>query len=482
MRLPIRPIKTDRFLMGFFAGTLAAAVVVLTTGGASGLVSTRYQELSLFANVIKLVRENYVENVDETKLVRGAVRGLLADLDPHSSYLDPESHKEMQVDTRGEFHGLGIEIMKRKDGYIEIVAPIDGTPAARAGLKARDQVVTICPTEVPKDWVEPCRTTKGMDLHEAVLHMRGVRGSRITIHILREGFEKPEPYTIVRDVVKVESVEGKLIEAGYGYVRVRSFQERTADDLHKEIEKQRKQSKGRFSGFVLDLRDNPGGLLDQAVKVADLWLKDGLIVYTQGRVESQRQEFRARPDDEGPTYPMVVLVNAGSASASEIVAGALQDQRRALLLGVGTFGKGSVQTVYPLEDGSGLRLTTALYYTPSGRSIHAVGIEPDIVVEPPGELAAAGDALPQAIRERDLEGHFEQGGKPQPQPRPAPPIASETPPPAPKPGDPSSDLQLARAVEVLKSWTYFERLRDAPPPPEHAAQAEPAAKPASDEP
>jgi carboxyl-terminal processing protease len=465
MRLSTSSLKTDRFLMGFLAGTLAAAVVVLTTGGASGLVSTRYQELSLFANVIKLVRENYVEEVDETKLVRGAVRGLLADLDPHSSYLDPESHREMQVDTRGEFHGLGIEIMKRKDGYIEIVAPIDGTPAARAGLKARDQVVAICPTEVPKDWPEPCRTTKGMDLHEAVLHMRGVRGSKITIHILREGFEKPEPYTIVRDVVKVESVEGKLLEKGYGYVRVRSFQERTADDLHKAMEKLRKDSGGAFSGFVLDLRDNPGGLLDQAVKVADLWLKDGLIVYTQGRVESQRQEFRARADDEGPSYPMVVLVNAGSASASEIVAGALQDQRRALLLGVGTFGKGSVQTVYPLEDGSGLRLTTALYYTPSGRSIQAVGIEPDIVVEPPAELAAAGDALPQAIRERDLEGHFEQGGKPPPA---APPVAGEPgTPPAVGEGE---DLQLARAVEVLKSWTYFERLRDAPPPPEHAAQ------------
>jgi carboxyl-terminal processing protease len=417
--------------------------------------------------VIKLVRENYVEEVDETKLVRGAVRGLLGDLDPHSSYLDPESHREMQVDTRGEFHGLGIEIMKRKDGFIEIVAPIDGTPAARAGLKARDQVVAICPTEVPKDWTEPCRSTKGMDLHEAVLHMRGVRGSKITIHILREGFEKPEPYTIVRDVVKVESVEGKLLEPGYGYVRVRSFQERTADDLHKEMEKQRKASGGRFSGFVLDLRDNPGGLLDQAVKVADLWLKDGLIVYTQGRVESQRQEFRARPDDEGATYPMVVLVNAGSASASEIVAGALQDQRRALLLGVGTFGKGSVQTVYPLEDGSGLRLTTALYYTPAGRSIQAVGIEPDIIVEPPGELAAAGEALPPAIRERDLENHFEQGGSQEPRRAPPSPDPGAI---ATNPGEKGPDVQLARAVEVLKSWTYFERLRDAPPAPAHAAQ------------
>jgi carboxyl-terminal processing protease len=234
----------------------------------------------------------------------------------------------------------------------------------------------------------------------------------------------------------------------------------------------REQAGGRFSGFVLDLRDNPGGLLDQAVKVADLWLADGLIVYTQGRVESQRQEFRARRDAEGPSYPMVVLVNAGSASASEIVAGALQDQKRALLLGAGTFGKGSVQTVYPLEDGSGLRLTTALYYTPSGRSIQAVGIEPDIVVEPPSEVAALeGDPGAEAIRERDLEGHFEQGGAKRP---PQQPVASEPGGPAagPKAGEPpgeAEDVQLARAVEVLKSWTYFERLREAPPAPAQAA-------------
>jgi carboxyl-terminal processing protease len=462
-----------RFLTGFLSGTVAAGLVLFATGGANGLASTRYQELSLFAGVMKLVRENYVEEVDEAKLVRGAVRGLLADLDPHSSYLDPESHREMQVDTRGEFHGLGIEIMKRRDGFIEVVAPIDGTPAARAGLRARDQVVAICPTEVPKDWTEPCRATKAMDLHEAVLLMRGPRGSKITIHVLREGFEKPEPYTIVRDVVKVESVEAKLLEPGYGYLRLRSFQERTADDVRREIAKLREQTGGTFSGFVLDLRDNPGGLLDQAVKVADLWLSDGLIVYTQGRVESPRQEFRAAPGGEGPSYPMVVLVNAGSASASEIVAGALQDQKRALLLGAATFGKGSVQTVYPLEDGSGLRLTTALYYTPSGRSIQAVGIEPDILVEPQTQLASAGESpRARAIRERDLEGHFEHGpdstGDGAPDVPEAAPEAGEGPP---APAAEGEDVQLTRAVEVLKSWTYFERLRDAPPPgPAQAAR------------
>jgi len=461
----------NRFLMGFLAGTSAAALIVFSTGGASSLVSARYQELSLFASVMKLVRDNYVEEVEDDKLVRGAVRGLLADLDPHSSYLDPESHREMQVDTRGEFHGLGIEIMKRRDGFIEVVAPIDGTPAARAGLKARDQVVAICPTEVPEDWSEPCRSTKGMDLHEAVLHMRGPRGSKITIHIVREGFQKPEPYTIVRDVVKVESVEGKLLEPGYGYVRIRSFQERTADDLQRALTKVREQAGGRFAGFVLDLRDNPGGLLDQAVKVADVWIGDGLIVYTQGRVESQRQEFRARQGDEGPSYPMVVLVNAGSASASEIVAGALQDQKRALLLGTGTFGKGSVQTVYPLEDGSGLRLTTALYYTPSGRSIQAVGIEPDIVVELPADIALQQqeDALPPTIRERDLEGHFGPGGGPDV--RSPDSMAAEPKQPGAAGGvqAEAEDVQLVRAVEVLKSWTYFEKLREKPPAPAQAA-------------
>jgi carboxyl-terminal processing protease len=462
-----------RFLVGFLAGVGSAALVVFTTGGASGLVSARYQELSLFAGVLKLVRENYVEEVDETRLVRGAVRGMLQDLDPHSSYLDPESHREMQVDTRGEFHGLGIEIMKRRDGFIEVVAPIDGTPAARAGVRARDQVVAICPTEVPKDWTEPCRSTKGMDLHEAVVLMRGPRGSKITIHILREGFEKPEPYTIVRDVVKVESVEARQLEPGFVYARIRSFQEHTADDLRRKVDALRPKG-GPLQGFVLDLRDDPGGLLDQAVKVADLWLADGLIVYTQGRVESQRQEFRARADGEGPSYPMVVLVNSGTASASEIVAGALQDQKRALVLGAPTFGKGSVQTVYPLEDGSGLRLTTALYYTPSGRSIQAVGIAPDIVVEQPNAPAPEGDdELPPAIRERDLEGHFETPGA---EGGPAPIKSDPTPPTVPKRTQgPEDDVQLSRALEVLKSWTYFERLRGPEPGPAKAQAPKPTA-------
>ena len=446
----MQPSTRLRFLVGFLAGTLTTALVVGTTGGASGLSSTRYRDLSLFTNVLRLVRENYVEEVDEADLVRGAVRGMLQELDPHSSYLDPSAHREMQVDTKGEFHGLGIEIMKRRDGFIEIVAPIDGTPASRAGLRARDQVVAICPTEQPEDWTEPCRSTKGMELHEAVLYMRGRKGTKITIHIVREGVEAPTPYDIVRDVVKVESIEGRMLESGYAYVRVRSFQERTADDLRGIMRSLREEAGGTFSGFVLDLRDNPGGLLDQAVRVADVWLSDGLIVYTQGRVDAQRQEFRARGDSEDGDYPMVVLVNAGSASASEIVAGALQDQSRALLLGTSSFGKGSVQTVYPLDDGSGLRLTTALYYTPSGRSIQEVGIDPDIVVDVAPEPESG--AAPRQLRERDLEGHFTHED--------AEPGSEADESAAAEPSREGEDVQLVRAVEVLKSWAYFERLRD----------------------
>ncbi|MEN8161578.1 MAG: S41 family peptidase, partial [Myxococcota bacterium] len=433
---------------GGIAG-LAAALAVGFLGERTS-AATRYEDLSLFSSVLRIIRENYVDDVDESRLIRGAVRGMLAELDPHSSFLDPEAHKEMQIDTRGEFHGLGIEISKRRDGVIEVVSPIEGTPAWRAGIRAQDQIVAICPTEPPESWKEPCRSTKNMDLHQAVALMRGKRGTKITIEVFREGFEKPEPFTIERDVVRVVSVDGRLLEPGYGYVRVRSFQERTAEDLHAQLEKLLEQNARPLDGLVLDLRDNPGGLLDQAVRVADEWLADGLIVYTRGRDAAERQEFRAAPDSEG-SYPMVVLVNAGSASASEIVAGALQDHHRALLLGSQTFGKGSVQTVYPLQDRSGLRLTTALYYTPAGRSIQEVGIEPDIeyAPAPPEEDAKAAEA--RRVREQDLEGHFTQqdaSGEDAPERDPAT----------------RPDPQLERAREVLKSWTYFDRFRAEPLP------------------
>jgi carboxyl-terminal processing protease len=459
------PRPTVRSCLAFVAGAAVAALVLgVTQAGSSE--AARYEDLNLFTTVLHLVQRNYVEPVDEHTLIQGAVRGMLAELDPHSSYMDPEQHKEMQIDTRGEFHGIGIEISKRRDGYIEVVAPIDGTPAARAGIKAKDRIVAICPTEKPADWTEPCHATKNMSLFDAVKLMRGKRGTKITIRVWRPGFERPQPFTIARDVVKVESVEGRVLEPGYGYVRVRSFQERTADDLEKALARIDKESGGKPKGMVLDLRDDPGGLLDQAVRVADVWLSKGLIVYTKGRVEGQQQEFKAHADGTEPDYPLVVLVNAGSASASEIVAGALQDQGRALLLGEHTFGKGSVQTVYPLEDGSGLRLTTALYYTPSGRSIQEVGITPDITVASGPQVAQADqddddDDGMHPVREKDLEHHFLHE-----QAQPGSDKQSAHPQPLELSGAPDSgasaekgDVQLARAVEVLKSWTYFERLR-----------------------
>lgn len=460
-----------RIVSTFVAGALAGALLLGGSATPVSGASPSYEDLSLFSSVLDLVRKNYVQDIDEEALIHGALRGMLQELDPHSSYLDPDAHKEMQVDTRGEFFGLGIEITKRQDGVIEVVAPIEGTPAAAAGIRAKDQIVSICPQPPPDDWREDCKLTKSLTLFEAVKLMRGPRGSAIQIRVYRDGYEEPEPFTIVRDAVKVASVEGRMIEPGIAYVRVRSFQERTDGELDEELEELHARADGPFRGLVLDLRDNPGGLLDQAVKVADTWLGSGLIVYTQGRVESQRQEFRAHQEAVEPDYPMVVLVNAGSASASEIVAGALQDRGRALVLGRHTFGKGSVQTVYPLEDGSGLRLTTALYYTPAGRSIQEVGIEPDIDVVGVGEAEGEEEEGLRRMRERDLENHFTHsdaqgepaasGRSPGPRGWRMPPEPGEAPASdaAGGPGSDEEDPQLSRALQVLEDWPEYEGLR-----------------------
>ncbi|UCE86147.1 MAG: S41 family peptidase [Deltaproteobacteria bacterium] len=438
-----------RFLIPFAWGVLAAALVFGPLGSSRTSAETSYEDLSLFTTVLSLIRKNYVEPVDEHQLIRGALRGLLQELDPHSSFLDRELYREMQIETKGEFAGLGIEISKSEEGFIQVVAPIEGTPAAEAGIRARDQIVAICPTDPPPDWTEECRATKSMTLVEAVHLMRGKKGTEITIRILRDGFKRPEPFTIVRDIVKIQSVSARLLEPGYAYVRVRAFQERTADDLQREIAALAAPD-ADFQGMVLDLRDNPGGLLDQAVEVADVWLSDGLIVRTKGRTGAQRQQYFAQPNGERD-YPIVVLVNGGSASASEIVAGALQDHRRALVLGTATFGKGSVQTIIPLDDGSGLRLTTALYFTPADRSIQEVGIAPDIIVERDLESEAHAGARPsRRVRERDLRGHLKQeDADPEPEGVPEDPEAQPS---------GSADIQLARALEVLKSWRYFEHL------------------------
>jgi carboxyl-terminal processing protease len=400
--------------------------------------------------------------------------------------MNPEAFEDMQVETKGEFQGLGLEISKQIGTFIEVVSPIDGTPAKRAGILARDRITSICPTEKPEDWDEECRGTMEMTLFEAVSYMRGRRGTPITIYILREGMSEPKRFEITRDTVKVASVRARILEPSYGYIKISSFQERTGIDVRERLAELREEGDGAaLSGLILDLRDNPGGLLNQAVEVADQWLKDGLVVYTQGRDETQRIEYNATSRILESDYPLVVLVNEGTASASEIVAGALQDHHRAIVLGISTFGKGSVQTVYPLEGGAGLRLTTALYYTPSGRSIQEVGIKPDLVVRR-GDAVNLGFPKRRRLRERDLQGHFTQreaSGLERldaPLPEDESESSSERAPedPSAAPADAAEaeepeDVQLARALEVLKSWRYFDELRElqeASPPEADASQ------------
>ena len=360
------------------------------------------EELRVFSDVYARVKSDYVEPVDDRELVENAIRGMVTGLDPHSAYLDPDEFKELRVGTSGEFGGLGIEV-GMENGFIKVIAPIDDTPAQRAGIKAGDLIIKLDDKPV-----------KGMTLTEAVKIMRGKPGTKITLTIVREGEEKPLKITITRDIIHVKSVRQRMLEDGFGYVRISTFQSRTGDALHRAIDRLRKEAGGKLKGLVLDLRNNPGGVLNAAVAVSDAFLRKGLIVYTEGRVEDSRLRFNATPDDVLDGAPLVVLVNQGSASASEIVAGALQDHHRAIIMGQQTFGKGSVQTIIPLGNGAALKLTTARYYTPSGRSIQAEGIRPDI--ELPNVRIAEVEMPVEPIKEKDLSHHLENGqaksGKP----------------------------------------------------------------------
>ena len=428
---------------------IAGAVAVYVLLGAVNLKSfagPNYRELALLTNVLHLVQENYVEEVDEHELVEGALRGMLDVLDPHTSYLSKDLYKEVQLDTKGEFEGLGIEITKR-DGWITVVAPIDGTPAAKAGIRARDQIVAVCPSATDTD----CQSTQEMNLIEAVKLMRGRRGTKVMIQVLRESWQTPRPFVIKRASIRVSSVKLRSISDGLPYVRLSQFQERTTKDLRAALAKAREES-GEFKGLVLDLRDNPGGLLDQAVRVTDTFLTEGLIVFSEGRSGGNHMEWHAQAANTEPEYPIVVLVNAGSASASEIVAGALQDHDRALVLGTETFGKGSVQTIIPLDDGSGLRLTTALYYLPSGRTIQEVRVQPDVVVDPytESELKALEEGAGDRLGEEDLEGHL-AGEKP---------TAGKDLETDAFEQQLARDRQLNRAIDLLKSWNIFSHLKE----------------------
>ncbi len=430
---------------------------------AQALPNDTYQELDTFASVLAIVQKNYVEPVSTKRLIDGAITGMLASLDPHSAYLTPDLYRDLEVETRGSFGGLGIEITI-KNGALTVVAPIEDTPAFRGGLKAGDQIIKI-----DDDF------TKDMSLTEAVKRMRGPKGSKIKLTLHRNGVSELFTVTLARDVIKIQSVKAKMLDGGYGYIRVTTFQENTGEGVEKAIDDFEAKEHGKLKGIVFDLRDNPGGLLNQAVKVSDDFLDGGLIVYTQGRQENQQQKYFSHKKKDYSEYPMVVLVNGGSASASEIVAGALQDQKRAVILGTQTFGKGSVQTILPLDDHSALRLTTARYYTPTGRSIQAVGITPDLDVEPPKETLASlklqGAEINEnpEIHESDLPHHFKNGkdkDKEEAKPdyttgvttAPAPGNEKGDKGPGAKGGKPKEekDVQLDRAIEVLKHWSTFK--------------------------
>src|SRR2546430_2788996 len=353
---------------------LAILVAVLFSSGGQparvGAAATKesYEGLETFTNILAIIQKNYVDDVQTKQLLEGAINGMLASLDPHSAYLTPDLYKELQVDTKGSFGGPGIGITNR-NGLLTVVSPIEDTPAYRAGVKSGDQIMKI-----------NGEFTKDMTLVDAVKKMRGPKETKVTLTLKRETQAEVFDVTLTREIIKIRSVKWKKLEPGYGYVRVTQFQERTDDDLERALKSLDKET-GGLQGLVLDLRNDPGGLLTQAVRVADLFLESGLIVYTDGRLENQKQKYFAHKPGTWSDFPMVVLVNGGTASASEIVAGALQDHKRALVLGTQTFGKGSVQTILPLDDNSALRLTTARYYTPSGRSIQALGIVPDIVMD-----------------------------------------------------------------------------------------------------
>lgn len=361
-------------------------------------VTLPYDELRVFTEVFGRIKRDYVEPVSDKKLLEDAIKGMLSGLDPHSSYLDTEQYKDLKEGTTGRFGGLGIEVTM-EDGFVKVVSPIDDTPAERAGIQAGDLVVRL--DEKP---------VKGMSLAEAVKIMRGEPGSDILLTVVREGEEAPLKITITRAIIKVKSVKSKILEKNFGYIRISSFQSSTGQGVFKAVAELKKENKGNLKGVVLDLRNNPGGVLNAAVEVSDAFLEKGLIVYTEGRIKNSEMRFNAAPGDVIDGVPLIVLINAGSASASEIVAGALQDHKRAIIMGEKSFGKGSVQTILPTSGSAAVKLTTARYFTPSGRSIQAEGISPDVTLARVKlESLKASEFKP--VKEADLSHHLENGKK-----------------------------------------------------------------------
>ena len=431
------PFVTDvsapakRFLAALLPLALLSAPLPLLAqpAGQASADDLPLEEIQTFAEVFERIKRGYVEEVDDRTLLRNAMRGMLSELDPHSAYLDEEEYQSLRESTQGEFGGIGIEV-GMENGQLMVVTPIDDTPASRAGLLSRDVIIAIDGTP-----------TDNMSLQEAVTMMRGEPGSQLRISVLRKGEETPRSFTLIREVIRSESVKHELLEPGYGYLRISQFQSRTPEQARQAIERMKRDAP--LEGLILDLRNNPGGVLQAAAGVADLFLDSGLIVYTEGRLADTAMSFSASADTSAGDVPLVVLINSGSASAAEIVAGALQDQRRGVIMGTDSFGKGSVQQIMPLGNGEGLKLTTALYYTPNGRSIQAQGIEPDVEVVR-GRLELAESRL--ELRESDLDGHLD-AQQPANQARQS---ASER---------LRDDYQMSEALNLLKALNVVDRRR-----------------------
>lgn len=382
-------------MIGVFIGagiTLEHAVQAKRDQDKETLSPLPLAELRTLTEVFNRIKTDYVEEIEDKKIINDAIHGMLSKLDPHSAYLDKDSYREMRIGTEGQFGGLGIEVTM-ENGFVKVVAPIEDTPAERAGIKSGDLIIKLNKKPV-----------KGMTLTDAVKIMRGKVGSKIDLLVVREGLAKPKEFTIKRAIIKIKSVKHRLLEPGYGYVRITQFQANSAKNMLSAIAKLKSKNRGKLKGMILDLRNNPGGVLPAAVAISDAFITSGLIVYTEGRSEDAKLKYTATPSDILDGIPLVVLVNGGSASASEIVAGALQDHKRAVILGTKTFGKGSVQTILPMSGGTALKLTTARYYTPKGRSIQAKGIVPDIIVEE-AKVTKANNG--KRLREADLTGHLE---------------------------------------------------------------------------
>ena len=393
--------KTGAVIIKYWVPVIFAAVILTAGGGSYHCLRAEnektYQSLKLFSDVLQELEENYVDEVDTEELIHSAIKGMVSSLDPHSTFMPPEAFDELQDDTKGEFGGIGIVITMKK-GILTVISPIEGTPAYEAGIMAGDMIIRI-----------DGESTSNMELWECVKKMRGPRGEEVVITILREGDKEPVDYTLKRDTIPMESVRSIIVEPGYGYVWVTNFRNNTSTEIKEALTKM-ESGDVPMKGLIMDLRNNPGGLLSQAAEVSDIFLDVGTIVSIKGRFEEQTEVFEAHDDDETRGYPLVVLINGGSASASEIVAGALQDHKRALIIGTTSFGKGSVQSVKPLKDGFGLKYTIARYYTPNGRSIQAQGIKPDIEVkfniEPEAEEKKSDSPMTRMLRERDLKNHL----------------------------------------------------------------------------